>query len=94
MRKKRADAPIPEVTAAFVEVNSNAFCEAIRARARGLDSLSGRDNTASGHQHGLFFGPIGFSLRTVGRLPQNHTNMNNMTSADGFGYDGRVLEIV
>jgi hypothetical protein len=41
-----------------------------------------------------FFGPVGFSLRTVGRLPQNHTNMNNMTSADGFGYDGRVLEIV
>ena len=52
-----------------------------RTRAR-LNSLSGRDKTVSGHQHGLFFGPIGFSLRTVGRLRQNHTNMNNMTSAE------------
>jgi ATP-dependent DNA ligase len=69
------------------------LCEAIRARARGLDSLSGRDNTASGHQHGLFFEPIGFSLRTVGRLPQNHIS-KNMTCTDGFGYDGPVLEIV
>ena len=66
---------------------------AIRARAR-LNSLSGRDKTVSDHQHGLFFGPIGFSLRIVGELPQNHTNMNHMTSADGFGYDGRVLGIV
>jgi hypothetical protein len=90
-RRSPGEAPAPGPPNRLVDLS-----KLLRGHSRARGSILSRagDKLFPATSRDLFCEPIEFSLRTVGRLIQNHISKNNMTSADGFGYGGRVLEIV